>query len=208
MKTCIIITVVVMLTACNSNQKSSTITADTTATQTTLALEEKRDPFEKIKDFTIDFYSPGYENLIKDLKDNKRLQVESNTGEDGDVSPIVVTLFTDSLRNSEFLVSELNMGDEGFGIHQFYMKNDALLKARTYAVAPNSKGKGFQVEEVILDFKADKVEVKHRIKDIRTRDAVSHSLIDVPFKNSTRNKQELLKEYTNMFNDMKAPVKK
>ena len=207
MKTCIIVTVVVMLTACNSNQKSSTVTTDS-ATQTTLALNERSDPFEKIKDFTIDFYSPAYENLIKELKANKRLEVVTNTGVEGDVSPIEVTLFTDSLKNSEFLVSELNMGDEGFGIHQFYTENDALLRARTYAVAPNKTGEGFQVEEEILDFTGDKVEVRHRIKDIKTRDAVSYNLSKVPFKNATGNKQKLLKEYTNMFNDMKAPVKK
>ena len=208
MKTFIIFTGIVILTACNSNQKDSTVTTDSAATQTAVASEEAKDPFEKIKDFTIDFYSSEYENLIKELKNNKRLEVVSNTDVDDDVSPIEVTLFTDSLKNSEFLVSELNMGDEGFGIHQFYMENDTLLKARTYAVAPNSTGKGFQVEEEILDFKADKVEIKHRIKNIATRDTVSYSLSDIPFKNSTGNKQKLLKEYTNMFNDMRAPVKK
>jgi hypothetical protein len=208
MKTFITFTGIVILTACNSNQKNSTVTLDSAATQNTLASEEMKDPFEKLKDFTIDFYSLDYENLIKELKDNKRLQVVTNTDEDGDVSPIVVTLFTDSLKNSEFLLSELNLGDEGFGIHQFYTENDILLKARTYAVAPNKTGKGFQVEEEILDFKADKVEVRQRIKDIATRDSASYSLSDVPFKNFIGNKQELLKEYTNMFNDMKAPVKK
>ena len=66
MKTCIIFTVIVMLTACNANQKSSTVKSDS-ASQTTLALEERSDPFERLKDFTIDFYSPDYENLIKEF---------------------------------------------------------------------------------------------------------------------------------------------
>lgn len=197
-----------VLNACNSHQKNTTVNTDSAAYQVNATVETAQDPFEKIRDFRIDFMSPEYTSLINELKANKRLEVASSSGIEGDVSPIKVTLFRDSITNSEFLVSELNMGDEGFGIHQFFIKNDSLLKARTYAIAPNQSGSGFKVEEEILDFTTDKFEVLHRIKDVKTSDATLYNLSDVPFKKNLGNRQKLLKEYTHLFNDMKAPVKK
>lgn len=203
----IILTGTLVLTACNSDQKSATVISDSTTTARMPAPAESSatsDPFEKIKDFTIDFYSPEYEIFITALKKNKSLQVISNEGSN---APFKITWFRDNQRNSEFLVSEMNMGDEGFGIQQFYMENNALLKARLYAGTQGLTGKGFDVEEQILNFKTDKVEIKHRNKNVRSRNDVSNTLRDIPFKHPAGNKDELLEEYTNMFNQMKMSVK-
>ncbi len=196
-----------LIAGCQSNKNSEPVTKDSVYTKDSLVLIKQtikpqkpvlpKDPFEKIKDFTVDFYSDDYVALIKDLKSNKNLKVFENTNAGGGDADVEYLLLKDSIGNAEIMIANISVGEYGISNEIFYIVNKQLSKVRRLEVNPNENGGGYFAEETILEFRDNKVIVKKREKKINTIFA-PYTLNDIPFLEIIGNRNVLLKQNTNI----------